>query len=65
MRGIKARLHYWELRMQDKVKEQTRNKRTNYIVSTPFGDMCVTAAAELYGIDSRTVFSRISSGWIR
>jgi|SRR6185312_12463818 len=44
-------------------KEQARNRRTETIIETPAGPMCVTEAAELYGLSRQTLFSRLRYKW--
>jgi hypothetical protein len=44
-------------------KEQAGNRRTGRIIDTPEGKMSVTEAAELFGIDRKKIYARISAGW--
>lgn len=45
-------------------KEQANNRRTNIMVDGPGGVMMtVTQAAEAYGVNRLTVYSRIKNGW--
>lgn len=43
--------------------EQAGNRRTQRLIETPQGKMSVTDAAKLFGIDPRTISSRIRYGW--
>lgn len=45
-------------------KGQANNRRTNHIIPTPIGPMNITQAAEAFGIDRRTIYSRIRYGWV-
>lgn len=44
-------------------KEQAENRRTARLIDTPEGKMSVTKAAELFGLNRKLVFARISYGW--
>lgn len=44
-------------------KQQNRNQRRNILILTPIGEMCVTAAAEHYGLVPATLFGRLERGW--
>ncbi|MGP2517129.1 hypothetical protein [Yersinia sp. 2545 StPb PI] len=45
------------------MKDQSRNRRNNRIIHTPKGDMCVSEAAEVFGIGVQTLFYRLNHGW--
>ena len=44
-------------------REQARNRRTNVILKTPSGEMCISAAAEKYGLCVTTLKNRLLRGW--
>jgi hypothetical protein len=45
------------------MKVQGRNRRGNRIVECSKGTMCVSEAAELYGVSYNAVIKRLNSGW--
>lgn len=44
-------------------KDQARNRRSNHMLDTPAGRMCITKAAETYGVKVKTIAHRLSRGW--
>ncbi|CZY44048.1 hypothetical protein ACLB5K_004550 [Enterobacter hormaechei] len=44
-------------------KDQARNRRNNHMLDTPAGRMCITKAAETYGVKVKTIAHRLSRGW--
>lgn len=44
-------------------KINTRNKRTNRVIDTPYGRMTVSTLAELTGIGETTLIYRLDHGW--
>ena len=44
-------------------KINTRNKRTNRVIDTPYGRMTVSTLAELTGIGETTLLYRLDHGW--
>lgn len=44
-------------------KVQNRNRRDNVIISTPAGPMCISEAAEEFGLKPHTIAARIRRGW--
>lgn len=44
-------------------KSQQRNRRSNHIIKTKRGEMCISEAAELYGINQSVLGARIRRGW--
>lgn len=44
-------------------KDQSRNRKSNHLIVTPLGEMCIAEAAEMYGINKRTLSNRINNGW--
>lgn len=45
------------------MKEQSRNRRNNTIIDTPWGRMCVSEAAEKSGVGSSTILYRLQKKW--
>lgn len=45
------------------MKIQSRNKRTNTHMPTPFGEMTVSEASEVFGIGVTTLLYRLAAGW--
>lgn len=45
------------------MKDQGRNKRSNRVIECSRGTMCVSEAAELYGIGYNAVIKRLNAGW--